>query len=117
MATDMVKPPGVIMWRNGEMLRTSRRAASKARSDGLANPPNKTAPGPSTRSRAGRSANSSCGAGSCGIVENDPKSMTMTRSQLADAVAQIHAIVATRTLNRAIINREHHRVALVQRHD
>jgi hypothetical protein len=45
IATDMRKPPGVTMWRNGARATTSCNAASSSASDEAAKRGNTTAPG------------------------------------------------------------------------
>jgi len=53
---------------------------------------------------------------SSGIVEDDPERMAMAGAQRADAVAEIDAIGAAHALHRPAVDREHHRIAFLQRH-
>jgi hypothetical protein len=43
--------------------------------------------------------------------------MAVTAADLADAVAQVHAVGAARALNRAMMDRKRHRVAPAERYD
>src|SRR6185295_14659441 len=45
IATDIDRPPGVTMWRNGARASTRRRSAASAADSAVANPRNNTAPG------------------------------------------------------------------------
>ena len=52
----------------------------------------------------------------CRVVENDADCMTAPRPDPADAVAQVNAIRAARTLHRPVVNRENNAVSLTKRH-
>jgi len=49
-------------------------------------------------------------------VENDADCMTAPRPDAADAVAQVDAIRAARTLHGPVVNRENNAVSLTKRH-
>ena len=51
------------------------------------------------------------------IVENDADRMTMSRPDAAHAVPEIHAIHATVTVHRAIVNCEYNTISLSKRHN
>src|SRR5258708_13478401 len=51
------------------------------------------------------------------VVENDADCMTVSRPDAADAVPQVDAIRAARTLNGPVMNCENNSVALTERHD
>ena len=53
----------------------------------------------------------------CRVVENDADCMTVSRPDAADAVPQVDAIRAARTLNGPVMNCENNGVALTERHD
>src|SRR5258708_39560495 len=53
----------------------------------------------------------------CRVMENDADCMTVSRPDAADAVPQVNAIRATRTVNRPVMNCENNGVALTERHD
>ena len=53
----------------------------------------------------------------CRVVENDADCMTMPRPNAADAVPQVYAIRAARTLHRPVVNRENNAVSLTERHN
>jgi hypothetical protein len=57
------------------------------------------------------------GKASLGVVENDAERKALAGSHPADAVAHRHAIETSRTADRAVVNREDHRVALSERYD
>src|SRR5688500_9842731 len=66
----------------------------------------------------------SCGIFLCGgrelslrVVENDAQRMPMSRSDAADAVAEIHSIHAPLTLHGSIMDCEHNAVPLSKRHN
>lgn len=119
MATDMRKPPGVIMWRNGEAVTTSCNARNSDGAPGKAKPRNTTAPCPSdSRSDPAvkESSNKSIDATELlRIVKNHTERMAMPRANPAHTVAHVHPIHATHALNGTMVNREDHRVALAQR--
>jgi hypothetical protein len=50
-------------------------------------------------------------------VENDPDGVPHAGPDAADAMAQVHAIAALRSLHRPVMDGERHGVALPQRHD
>src|SRR5947209_10751412 len=118
IATDIAKPPGVTMWRNGEEPSTPSSPASSSAPTARAKPPSSTAPGPSATVRGpGSGSPSDGGSVSGGIVEDHPERMAMTGAHLAHAVAQVHAVVAPPAPNRARVDRKQHAVALAQQHD
>src|SRR5260370_38822422 len=53
----------------------------------------------------------------CRVVENDADCMTVSRPDAADAVPQVDAIRAARTLNGPVMNCENNGVALTERHN
>src|SRR5258708_37849611 len=50
-------------------------------------------------------------------MENDADCMPVPRPDAADAVPQVYAISAARTLHGTIVNRENNAVSLTERHD
>src|SRR5439155_22135186 len=52
-----------------------------------------------------------------GVVEDDPHSVTLTRTQPADPMAHIDPIGAARALHWTGVNRESHSITLLERHD
>jgi hypothetical protein len=50
------------------------------------------------------------------IVKDDAKGVTQTAADPANAVPEIDAIAALRTFHWPVMNREHHGIALRQRH-
>jgi hypothetical protein len=52
-----------------------------------------------------------------GVVKNDAHRVTFARTQATDAMPHIHAIEAASSLNRPVVHRERHGIALKQRHD
>ena len=54
---------------------------------------------------------------SLGIVKDHPQRVSLAAMQPTHAVAQRHAVVTSSTGNRPMIHREHHGVALLERHD
>src|SRR5258708_39112445 len=50
-------------------------------------------------------------------MENDADCMPVPRPDAADAVPQVYAIGAARTLHGTIVNRENNAVSLTERHD
>ena len=55
-------------------------------------------------------------ADSGGVMKDDSERMAMARAQLADAMAQFDVIGTARALHRPAVDREHHCIALRQRH-
>src|SRR5215469_10124755 len=53
----------------------------------------------------------------CGVVKDDAEREARARAQSADAVAHRHPVEAARAANRTVVDREDHRIALLQRHD
>src|SRR5437870_569484 len=51
------------------------------------------------------------------VVEDDPESVAPARTQPAHTVAHVHAIRPASALDRAILDRENHRLAAMERHD
>ncbi|ABA53703.1 hypothetical protein BURPS1710b_A0614 [Burkholderia pseudomallei 1710b] len=51
------------------------------------------------------------------VVEDDPERMALPGAHAAHAVPKIHAIDTARALHRAMMDGEHDRVALLERHD
>jgi hypothetical protein len=51
-----------------------------------------------------------------GVVKDDTNGITLSRTQAADAVAEIDAIGASRALYGPVVNRKGHGISLVERH-
>src|SRR5580692_7957735 len=119
MATDIRKPPGVTMWRNGACSTTFCSAVRSKASSGNAKPGSKTAPGPRSCLQHPISATLSKSPirihALLGIVEDDTSGISASRSQATDTMPEIDAIGSPLALNRAVMNGECHRVALAQR--
>src|SRR5260370_38198715 len=117
MATDIRKPPGVTMWRNGACSITLLSAMSEA-SSGNAKPRSKTAPGPRSSFKYSISVTLSKSPISIhtlrGIVEDDASGISVSRSQATDTMPKIDAIGSPLALHRALMNGDGHRVALAQ---
>src|SRR5260370_12493767 len=60
---------------------------------------------------------SGSGRGLLGIVEYDAERVTLARPQAADAVAHCHPVRSAGAFDRSMVDREDHRLALLQRHD
>src|SRR6185437_1013493 len=53
----------------------------------------------------------SCGRGSARVVENDTQGLAPAAAHPADAVAQIHPVITAGAADRAVMDREHDRIA------
>ena len=113
IATDIVKPPGVVMRRGGAASCTARTAAAMAGSH--AKPGSSTAPS-QMRSSSGRSSEANRSP-SGGVMEDHAQGEALAAAHAADAVAQLDAIGAARALHGPVMDGEDHRLALSERHD
>src|SRR3546814_20643058 len=117
MATDMRKPPGVIMCRKGARAATLSSASMSAASTGSAKPASSTALSASTRSRRSSSKRSLVMPDSRRVVEDDPERVAPPRTDPADAVPQIDPVGAAAALHRPMMQGEHDGIALSERHE
>src|SRR5260370_14273065 len=118
----MREPPGVIMWRNGVLETTSLSPDRSSVSSSMAKLRRIVAPGTTGSSLSSIFEGSSnrlmvMGLPLCRVVENDADCMTVSRPDAADAVPQVDAIRAARTLNGPVMNCENNGVALTERYD
>src|SRR5207247_659214 len=108
IATDMRKPPGVTIWRNGALVVMSCNAAKMSVSFDSAKPRNTTAPGHNS-SRQVRPCSASpnkfnvIDVFSDRIMENDSRRVPPTGTKTAHAMAQIDTIHPARPLHRPVM--------------
>src|SRR5258707_853086 len=104
------------MWRNGEIAAIASMTATSSGAPARAKRLRRTARRPrATRWMPPGASSRASGRDSAGIVEDHANRPPLARVELADAVAQLHLIVAAYALHRAAVDREDRRVTLLQR--